>query len=101
MMEAVINWKLKLLEEKPPRYIGKKELAAMGRQLNEEKISQIINEADLKSSYETWSIKVRETNKTVRKKKNEWKGCRLLNKAKKHINNCIKKKKDAQKDKRY
>ena len=102
MMEAVIDWRLKLVDEKPPRYMGKKELAAMGRQLDEERISEIINEADLKGSYDTWSNKVRETaekNKMTRKKKNEWKGCRLLNKAKKHINNCIKKKKDAQKDK--
>ena len=99
MLKAVINWKLKLQDDKPQSYMGKKGIESMARQLEEQKISQIINKKDMKESYAIWSSKVIETaEKNKRKRKsNDWKSCRLLNRAKKHVTTCIKSERNKQK----
>ena len=100
MITVGLNWIMKLQDEKPPKYMGKKGLETMSRELDDLKVSQIIQEDDFENTYEEWSrsiLKIAEQNKKSRKQKKEWKCCRLLQKAKKNVNKLIKKEKNEEK----
>ena len=60
MISLEKNWRLKLQEEKPPTYLGKKGLENMESEFEATKISEIIQENNLDTTYKEWSAKVLE-----------------------------------------
>ena len=71
----------------------------MSKDLEEAKVSQILEEDDFENSYEKWSkkvIEIAEKNKKTRKKVKEWKCCRKLLGVKKSISKQMKKENNKQ-----
>ena len=97
-----INWRIKLQEEKPPTYMGKKGLEMFEKDLEDSKISEIIRKDEIGNTYEEWSMKVleiAERNKRSKKKNTKWKSCRLLQKAKKGVIGKLRKEKSMKRKK--
>ena len=93
MMKMNMNWRLKLADEQPKLIMGSKERERFLHELEEGKISEIIDEQSLQETYTKWNKKVIEIarrNTRKPKKLKEWKGTRLLRKAKKSVKNQLK-----------
>ena len=88
MMKCDINLKMKLQEEEKPKYMGVKEYEKYIKEIEKEKISNIINKDQFKESYTKWNDKVIEIanrNKKRRKKISKSKVNRKLTSVKKQI----------------
>ena len=94
MIRMDMNWRLKLEDEQPKLVMGRKEREHFLQELEEEKISEIIDEKNLQESYTKWNKKVIEIarrNMRKPKKMKDWKEARLLRKADKSVKNQLKK----------
>ncbi len=89
MMEISCNWHLKCKEETTSNlYMGAEQYASFEKELNREKVSNIINKDDFANTYQAWSDKVLQIAKQhskKRKTRSPWKSNRLLSKAKKNV----------------
>ena len=58
MISLKMNWRIKLEDEKPPTYMGKKGLEMLMKDFEDSKISTILKREDIEKTYTEWSAKV-------------------------------------------
>ena len=89
MIEISCNWQMKCkVEASSNQYMGKEEYERFEKELECDEVSKMIKENDFENSYQAWSNKVLEIakkNSRKRKVKSPWKSNRLLSRAKKNI----------------